>query len=448
MRNPWPWNLWAKGRIAIPVVHWGREHYIPIKPLELLERILDRENEKNEKNKKATEAEAEESGGTEQEKAAVTSPYPVTIDQSLFRSVGRKIVSDIHQQYRSHHERLVRLYGAFDPDRDLPLANRLGPPIDSEVESAIKKSEYRQLFVEIADSLHHANYRRLKPSEIQEALNAASHWGVRLRIRFSSFRKLEVYARGDIVTKRLKRNWYPPFQYREVDVPIYQRLVVVFRTKEMQNLPELLDPDCVHVRMFKNIPKADVDMMLPGSQVRLTWFDTGKIGIPTMWGLVMLASKLAKSFWLLALLGAVKVLSSFMVVIAIVGASLFYGIKSVFSYSTAKRRYQLNVAQNLYYQNLDNNLGALLRLIDEAEQQEACESILAYYVVLMHGGGRAMASSEIDAIAESILQETLGIAVDFDVADAIRDLAIAGILQFEDEGWRCLSLVEALNKSV
>jgi hypothetical protein len=441
MRNPWPWNLWAKGRIAIPVVHWGREHYIPIKPLELLERILNRELVRNQA---GTPNDA--SGNREETSDSAALPDEVQIDHDLFRDLGRKIVSDIHQQYRSHHERLVRLYGSFDPDRDLPLAIRLELQVDSASESSSRKSEYRQLFSEIADSLHHANYRRLKPSEIQEALNAASHWGVRLRIRFSSFRKLEVYARGDIVTKRLKRNWYPPFQYREVDVPIYQRLVVVFRTKEMQNLPELLDPDCVHVRMFKNIPKADVDMMLPGSQVRLTWFDTGKIGIPTMWGLVMLASKLAKSFWLLALLGAVKVLSSFMVVIAIFGASLFYGIKSVFSYSTAKRRYQLNVAQNLYYQNLDNNLGALLRLIDEAEQQEACEAILAYYVVLKHGGGQSLPTSEIDAIAESILEEILGIAVDFDVADAIRDLTVAGILKPESDGWLCLPLVEALNK--
>jgi hypothetical protein len=53
---------------------------------------------------------------------------------------------------------------------------------------------------------------------------------------------------------------------------------------------------------------------LPRSQVRLSWTDANKIGIPT-----------------------------------------------------TKQKYQLNVARNLYYQNLDNNLGALLRLIDEAE---------------------------------------------------------------------------------
>ncbi len=76
-----------------------------------------------------------------------------------------------------------------------------------------------------------------------------------------------------------------------------------------------------------------------------------------------------------------KIFASVFFVIAVVVAVIVYSIKSAFSYTSAKRRYLLNVARNLYYQNLDNNMGAMLRLLDEAEQQEACETILAYFIL-------------------------------------------------------------------
>jgi len=408
----WPWSRWAIGRIASPLQSWGREHYIPLKTQELIAHLVAVRRDKG--------------SGSE-----------------ALERLFRQFVSLIHQQYRRHHEQLVLLYHDFDPDVDVMPAPVALPTFGSGQERDLA---CRRLFSEVSNSLEYANYRRLKPLEIQQALNVASYWGVRLKIRFSSFRRLEVYGRGDIIAKRSKRDWYRLFRVHEVDVPIYQRLVVVFRTKELQNLPESLDPDCVHVRMFKNIPKLDVDMMLPGSQIKMTWMDTGKIGVPTLWGLMMLASKIAKSIGLLAFLGAVKFFGSFVFVIAIVIASLFYGVKSVFSYTTTKRRYQLNVARNLYYQNLDNNLGALLRIVEESEQQESCEAILAYFV-LNNSTTEHMSSEQIDYEAERILHAITGIEIDFDVADAMRDLAGMGIVRMTSDGWIATDLEEAIERT-
>jgi len=362
-------------------------------------------------------------------------------DKVALKQLFRQLMVFTHQQYRGHHEQLVSLYHRFDPDIDV-IPAQLAVAI--QVDAGQRDLDCRKLFDEIANSLEYANYRRLKPREIQQALKVASHWGVRLKIRFSSFRRLEIYGRGDIVVKRWKREWIRFWRMREVDVPIYQRLVVVFRTKELENFPELLDPDCVHVRMFKNIPKLDVDMMLPGTQVKMSWMDTGKIGLPTLWGVLLLASKLARSIWLLAMLSAIKFFSSFLLVIAIVIASVFYGVKSTFSYMTAKRRYQLNVARNLYYQNLDNNLGALLRLVEEAEQQESCEAILAY-VILIDSPSENLSVEQIDVRGEEILHLLTGIAIDFDANDAIRDLSGMGLAELTAEGWRAIPIKGALS---
>ncbi len=412
IRAYWPWSRWAIGRIPSPLQSWGREHYIPLKTQELIEYLVEKQREKGS-------------------------------DSEALERLFRQFVSLIHQQYRKHHEQLVLLYHDFDPDADV-MPSQIDVPIFGSNQE--RDLACRKLFSEVADSLEYANYRRLKPREIQQALNVASYWGVRLKIRFSSFRRLEVYGRGDIIAKRTKRDWYRLFRVSEVDVPIYQRLVVIFRTKEFQNSPELLDPDCVHVRMFKNIPKLDVDMMLPGSQIKMTWMDTGKIGVPTLWGLMMLASKIAKSIGLLAFLGAVKFFGSFVFVIAIVIASLFYGVKSVFSYSTAKRRYQLNVARNLYYQNLDNNLGALLRIVEESEQQESCEAILAYFV-LNNSTKEHLSAEQVDREAERILNAITGIEIDFDVEDALRDLAGMGIVRMTSNGWIAIGVEEAVERT-
>ena len=54
-------------------------------------------------------------------------------------------------------------------------------------------------------------------------------------------------------------------------------------------------------------------------------------------------------------------------------------MRSFRGYLQTKERYQLSLTESLYYKNLDNNAGVLMRLIDEAEEQENREALLAYY---------------------------------------------------------------------
>ena len=414
----WMPKRWRSVKFKLPLEHWGREHYLPFTPNALVESLL----------RDLPLAESQ---------------------QARFRVLVDQIKREISLAYHTHHEVLSDLYQRYDPDRD--FSDRVlrgdGAGLDGEVSDIpwkygscgglTDREASRELFAEIAASLGHANYRRLSPREIQNAIGVASHWGVRLHIRFSSFRKLEVYGRGDIVTRRSFRSWRHFFRNVDRDVPIYQRLVVVFRPRELQTFPEPLDPNRVHIRMFKNVPKADIDMMLPGTQIRLSWIDTGKIGIPTLWGIAMMTSKLAKSLWIIALFSTLKLLSSFFLVVAVLVATLFYGIKSIFSYTTTKRRYQLNITRSLYYQNLDNNLGALLRIEEEAEQQEICEAILGCFVLFQ--SSQPMTLEEIDREAEATLMRLTGVDIDFDVRDSMRDLAKCGVVEIQESGWKLVA---------
>ena len=177
IKSYWPWKKWNVGRIPTPIESWGREHYIPLKSRELISLLVEMHSEQK---------------GDGQQKG----------DGDAIKQLFRQLVTFTHQQYRGHHEQLVSLYHRFDPDADVIPAQ-----LAAEKKWGVEKRdlECRKLFDEITNSLEYANYTRLKPSEIQQAMNVASHWGVRLKIRFSSFRRLEVYGRGDIIAKRWKR---------------------------------------------------------------------------------------------------------------------------------------------------------------------------------------------------------------------------------------------------
>lgn len=367
-----------------------------------------------------------------------------------FLLFSRIVLSLLHQQYRRRHQNLTRSYALLDPDRDVPrLVIDDEEMVIEDVHETItldRDEAARNVFDQVADLLERANYRRLSPRQIQAAVGSASHWGVKLRVRFSMFRRLEVYARGDVISKRTRRPWYKFFLREETEVPIYQRLLVIFRVKEDQRMDENLDSNRVNLRAFKNIPKFDIDMLLPGTGVRMSWLDRGKVGIPTLWGLAVLIWKIIRNASLLAIIGVVKVFANVLLIVAVAIALIVYAIKSAFSYTSAKRRYQLNVARNLYYQNLDNNLGALLRLLDEAEQQEGCEAILGYYCLTENNPEIAITSKELDDRCEAKLKEMIGADVDFDVDDAINDLSSLGLIQAVEGGWKALPLPEALKE--
>ncbi len=356
--------------------------------------------------------------------------------QLEFRKLASLILSLLHHLYRQRHEQLTYIYAPLDPDRDTLLMS---------VPTAKHRDQLAdETFSRLRDALHRANYQRLSPQDIQQALRAASQWGVRMRVNFSTLQHMEVYSRGAVIGQRKRRIWRKFLRQEPVDVPLYQRLVVVFRTFDGHNSPERFDSQKIYLRMFKNVPQQDVDMMLPASGIQMTWLDHSKIVLPSMYAMGMTLWRVLRNVMLLAFFGIFKTVVLVMIVILAIG----YGLKSMFSYRVnTRRRYLLNMTQSLYYQNLDNNAGVILRLLEDGEQQEACEAVLAYFVTAIVLGGRSDVSlSEIDATCEEIIFEAAGVTVDFDIEDAARDLLHLGIVRMERSHWAALSLKDAVQQ--
>ena len=115
-----------------------------------------------------------------------------------------------------------------------------------------------QVFQIFNQILSTANYRKLSQGEVETAVDAASDWGVRLHIDFSIFEHLDVYVRGDVVGQRERSNWKRWYRKELVDVPIYQRLVVIFGLRPHSRIEKGVDTNALYVKLFKNIPKLDV----------------------------------------------------------------------------------------------------------------------------------------------------------------------------------------------
>lgn len=415
MLNPFGRSEIRDGRIPESPAHWDTECYIPADPRHLIAWISSRSSFEHSK-------------------------------QVHFLQVCDSIRRVIHDDFRTLHDLITLGYRSVDPDNEdltkevqsrlLSDGKKIYPSDNSsKSENLPNHRETYSLDESVEELLVRANYRRLNPREIQSAMRTASFWGVRLRVQLSMFRRLRVFGRGDIIGRKSRRHWKRGFRLEEIDVPIYRRLVLVFRVKESQTFQETLHAKNLHLRMFKNIPKQDIDMLLPAAGVQISWLDKGKIGIPTAWGFAILVMKLAKSLSLLAVLGTFRFLSSLAFIVAVAVASLFYGVRSFFSYLTAKRRHLLNVAQNLYYQNLDNNLGVLLRVLEEAEQQEICEAVLAYNVISVCQSSNGLSEQEIYQQSVNQLREYTGITIDFDVKDAVRSLLELRIIHGVGQGY-------------
>lgn len=343
-------------------------------------------------------------------------------DREKFLALCRLLEATFHFEYHRELEALKDAYSAFDPDADtLPVA-----PISAEGRQAMLQS----LVTRFASLLERANFRRLSRREIEQALDAASCWGVNLSLDFDVFERLEVFVRGDVTSRRRRRHPWRPWRHENVEVPTYQRLVVIFRLRDHRRLGSRADTDSVFLKIFKNIPHDDVEMLLPGTSVRMTLLDQAKIWLPTLSGVAIALFKIAKGALLLAFAGLYGLLGF----LGLVGGTIGYGVKSFLGFLRTKDKYQLNLTRSLYYQNLDNNAGVLCRLLDEAEEQELRETVLAYFLLWRDAPPEGWTSEELDRAVEAFLAEAVGARVDFEVDDAVEKLLRLGIGQQRADG--------------
>jgi hypothetical protein len=276
-------------------------------------------------------------------------------------------------------------------------------------------------------------------------MKQASDWGLSLSIDFSIFEHMEIYTRGDQIQERVTpRRFFGLLPGVEKNVEAYQRLIVLLRFKPSRKLPKNVDINSLYIKLFRDIPKADLEMLLPGTRVQMGWFDRGQIGLPILTGIGTVLYQVFSSVSKLVLF-SIATLTDVFYFLAFVGGFVGYGVKSYFGYQTTKQRYQLTLTESLFFQNLGNNAGVLVHLVDEAEEQENREAILAYWFLWRQAGEEGLTCAELDDRVEQYLLERAKLHVDFEVEDAMSKLERLKLTQKGENGrYRAIPLDDAL----
>lgn len=310
--------------------------------------------------------------------------------------VLRAIRTAIEQEACSFHSELEEAYAHFNPDRE---TLRL-----KDLEATGDQAAYEDLLRRLSYLLDKANYEQLEDIGIAETIRRASTNRIQVRIRPELVDRLDLWVRGHGSTPTKHRTWRHPLKGIEVQTPVFKRMAVVARLKD--------DPH-VMIKLFKDIPVAEVEALLPHAEVTMTLLDRVKLFGSTAGVMGGMAMKLAKVAIALAYFTQI-------LWIVVIGVGTI-ALRTFFGYRNAKTSRDWRRTQRLYFQNLGNNASALQQLLASVKQEELKEAYLAY-ALASDSGGASLSKNGLRRRVEAYLAEKLNAEVDFDVDDAVETI--------------------------
>ena len=356
----------------------------------------------------------------------------LTGQEGDFQQLCHMLASLFHFEFHRVIEALKDSYAAIDPDAD---TRNIDNALPSEQE-----------FVELLNGLlEKANYERVSEADLNQALNEASLFRIRLHVDFDDFSEVLLFCRG-VSQRRETLSSLFGFIKKTIDFTNYDRVVLYLRFRddfaESKGQLPVCRPGVTLLKLFQNVPRADLEMLFPNTAVRMRMIDKLLIGVPAaISGGVVLTTKLGASLVLVgSLLGFWLGLSSepvelnktsLMVLLAGLAALGGYLWKQFNNFKNRKIRFMQALTQNLYFKNLDNNAGVFHRLANDAEEEECKEAILAYYFLL--SSEQTLSKQELDKKIEQWLIDKWDCKIDFEIGDAINKLLALKLVE-ESEG--------------
>ncbi len=349
-----------------------------------------------------------------------------------------------HQEYRSRILSLKESYLQFSPDRDtVSYLKHTEQELDDKLDTMVELT---------TTMLEQANYCKIANEDLNRILSEASAYGLSLSVDLDDFEEVMIYYRGaDSKTRQFRSAKTLWLKLYSEDNKFYRRLFLLFKMKpEAERVPELMrlngwsekkarrilkksrarmpkndDGAFVYMKLFKNIPEGDLEMMFPNTQVRFKMFDKIKLGVTAGGGtLASLAGAAGKL--VLATTNPV----AFMGALVGVAAVIFRNVKSFFM---TRDKYQLQLAERLYFHALADNRGALTLLADRGEEEDIKEDMLLYYFLYYYPVSQENLG-QLDKQIEDYLFSEFGVRCDFDIPDALKRLAEDGLIFQEESG--------------
>ncbi len=365
--------------------------------------------------------------------------------EKQFRHLSYMLGCIFHFEFHKIIESLKDAYALIDPDADTRVYDnaKLQPDLN--------------LIELLEELLEKANYKRVSEADLNQAMNKSSLFKIRLHVDFNDFSEALLFCRGETLRHEMVPRWFG-LSSKEIEFINYDRVVVYIRFREDYERTKHQLPSCkpgsTLLKLFQNVPKADLEMLFPNTRVRMRTIDKLLIGIPAVVsGGIVLTTKLGASLVLLgSLFGFWLGLSSqpvelnkaaLIVLLAGLVAVGGYLWKQFNNFKNRKLRFMQALTQNLYFKNLDNNAGVFYRLANDAEEEECKEAILAYYFLLI--SQRPLSRHELDGMIENWLTTKWNCAVNFEIDDALEKLITLDLVQESNGKLTAITIEEGIN---
>ncbi len=368
----------------------------------------------------------------------------LTDQEEKFRDLYYMISSIFHFEFHKVIESLKDSYAPIDPDSD--TLNFDNPNQLTDIS-----------FIELLGGLlEKANYEQVTENDLNQALLESSLFKIKLHVDFDDFSEVLLFSRGESIKRDSIKSWFG-LTSKTIEFTNYERVVVYLRFKDDFQQSKSAMPDCkpgsTLLKLFQNVPKADLEMLFPNTSVRMRTIDKLLIGIPAMIsGGIVFTTKLGASILLIgSLLGFWVGLNSqpvelnktaLMTLLAGFAALGGYLWKQFNSFKNRKLKFMQMLTQNLYFKNLDNNAGVFHRLANDAEEEECKEAILAYYFLLI--SEQSLSRPALDKKIEDWMQEKWICTIDFEIDDALTKLITLKLVSEHDGKLSVVSINEGI----
>ena len=370
-------------------------------------------------------------------------------DLSDFRDFCGILEVIFHYEFHQHLETLKNCYAPFNPDADTRELHTY-----SEQE---KNDLHAKLVRELKDILSAANFERITAEDLEQALTEESLFKIRLEVDFNDFKDVIFFRRGESIQQEtlvrfygLSKKSFTFTNYDRVAVFITFKEKAYFEEQKRKNL--YFEPGSTIIKLFHNVPKADLEMLFPNSKVRMKPIDKLIIGVPALVsGIVVVVTKLGASlvliasviaFWLGFAKEEVQIKQNHLIALgaglATLGGLIF---RQINKFKNRKISFMKALADNLYFKNLDNNAGVFHHLIDAAEEEEFKEAVLAYYFLLT--SNQSLTRQQLDEKIENWFATRWNCQLDFEIDDALQKLIRLKLVVRDGDLLRCLPLFEA-----
>jgi hypothetical protein len=350
-----------------------------------------------------------------------------------FRHFHRLLERIFNLEFHGNIEALKHAYAPIDPDCDTRLLS---------TDKAVEQGAFVGL---LKNLLGKANYQAVTEQDLRHAMAESSMFKIRLSVELSDFSEVLLFCRGESVRTETVYRFAGRFP-KQIEFLNYERVVVYIRFREDyaggDDSPDHCRPGASMLKLFRNVPRADMEMLFPNTQVRMRLLDKLLIGIPAVVsGGIIATTKLAGSlllvgsligFWLGVHSQPVELNKpALLVLLAGVGALGAYFWKQFNVFKNRKLQFMQSLTQNLYFKNLDNNAGVFYRLANDAEEEECKEALLAYYFLLVTA--QPMKKDVLDKTIEDWFESKWQCQLDFDIGDALDKLLTLGLIN-ESQG--------------